>query len=104
MNQQDSYQEGWQEASDHFLKTHVPMEDIVESIDKLLDKINRQNKLLSKVQEYLSQYLEGSESVNSYYQEVEALRNKIADELQKGQIYAKEKGQIFRFNSTKTQG
>jgi len=44
-----AYQEGFEDGLKHIVKSHVPVKDISESIDKLLDKINKDNKLFKDI-------------------------------------------------------
>ena len=42
---QDDYQEGYNDACEHFQKTHISLEEVAGSFDKFLDKINKMKKI-----------------------------------------------------------
>lgn len=47
--QDENYQEGWEDASKHFLKNYVPMEHLLKTFDKFFDKINSLKKISKAV-------------------------------------------------------
>lgn len=52
------YQEVYNEVLADLLKTHVPMDEVAESINKLLDKINIQKKIIKAIYKHYKKDLD----------------------------------------------
>ena len=68
-NQAD-YQEGFNDASEHFQKTHISLDEVTSTFDKFLDKINKMKKV------YISIYNHFKKNINLNGIEMKTLKEK----------------------------
>lgn len=47
-----AYNEGWEDCLKYYQKDFAPVKDVVESIDKLLDKINKLKVIITHVENH----------------------------------------------------
>lgn len=60
MPSNEKHNEAWEECSQFYQKTHVPIKEVLESIDKLLDKINK----LKSVNNHIYNHFKNSVDIN----------------------------------------
>lgn len=91
MNNED-YNEGFNDASEYFVDSHIPLDYLISSFDKFFDKISHTNNLLN----YIYKHFKCDKDINDITMKTEEFRKKNLDKIL-NMVYTE-------INSTKKKG